>query len=464
MTFEQSRQRTVLIVDDEPQVVEALTDLLEDEYRVFTETSAAVALKRIEADRGISVVLCDQRMPRMPGDQLLAHAREVSAATRLLITGYADLEAVVRAVNEGKIFGYISKPWDPDALRIMVHRAMEYHDLNQELEHERALLRDLMTHSPDGIVLKDRNRRYHRMNAAAARMLGFDRPEDAIGRRSQDFLPPERAAQRIEVEDRIFATGEPVLDIEERVQGADGKVSWYASSVAPVRDVRQEIVSLIAITRDITVRKEMESQLLQAQKMEAIGQLTGGIAHDFNNILGVVIGNLDLLNEQLPRDADLVSLADAALDAALRGGELTKRLLAFARRQALKPELIDLRERLDDLVKLLTRTLGEDVEIETHVASDVWPIEVDPTQLESAIVNLALNARDAMARGGVLTIEADNAVLDGAYRAVQSEIPPGQYVRISVSDTGTGIPRRFWTGCASRSSPPRPSGKGPGWG
>src|SRR3546814_954580 len=120
------------------------------------------------------------------GDQHLAEASQISAATCLLITGYADLQAVVRAVNDGKIFGYISKPWDPDALRIMVHRAAEYHELNVDLGHERALLRDLMEHSPDGIVFKDRERRYQRINAAAARMLRLDRPEDVIGKRSEE--------------------------------------------------------------------------------------------------------------------------------------------------------------------------------------------------------------------------------------------------------------------------------------
>src|SRR3546814_7373574 len=132
MALEQGRERTGLIVDDEPQVMEALSDILEDDFRIVTETSPEAAIRKIGGDPEIAVVLCDQRMPRMTGYQLLAEASQISAATRLLITGYADLQAVVRAVNDGKIFGYISKPWDPDALRIMVHRAAEYHELRSE--------------------------------------------------------------------------------------------------------------------------------------------------------------------------------------------------------------------------------------------------------------------------------------------------------------------------------------------
>lgn len=584
---------SILIVDDEPQVVQALTDLLEDNFRILPETSPLEALKVIQRDQQIAVVLCDQRMPRMSGDQLLMRARELSAATRLLITGHADLQAVVRAVNDGKIFGYISKPWDPDALRIMIHRAAEYHDLSTSLEHERTLMHNLMENSPDGIVFKDREFRYHRMNAAAARILGLKRPGDAVGRRPDEILPPQRAASHIEMERRIIRSGEPMLDIEERVTWPDGTTAWYSASVAPVRDARHATVSLIAIIRDISSRKEAEwalrdskdrlralldstaeaifgvdtygvctfcnpaclrilgyqsevdflgrdmhavlhgererapegrrlrqawragrnfkddgivlhrrdggtfvaqlwshpvrgngnealgavvtffdvtaqreteNQLRQAQKMEAVGQLTGGIAHDFNNILGVVIGNLDLLSEQLPVGSEAAALADAGLNAALRGSDLTKRLLAFARGQRLEPEPTDIRTSLDGIVGLLTRTLGEDIVIDRHVDGEKWMVEVDRTQLEAAIVNLAVNARDAMPGGGTLSIEVANTIIHSTHVAVPNEVLPGEYVRISVSDTGSGVPPELIERIIEPFFTTKPVGKGTGLG
>jgi len=182
-------------------------------------------------------------------------------------------------------------------------------------------------------------------------------------------------------------------------------------------------------------RAQLERQLYQSQKMDAIGQLTGGIAHDFNNLLGVLIGNLDLLRERLLDDPEGLELTDAALDAALRGAELNKRLLASARRQPLQPKRIEVGSSLDDIVKLLTRSLGERVEIVQVSAPDCWPIKVDPSQFESAIVNLGVNARDAMPEGGRLTIDCRNLAADHAAIG----LPPGDYVVISVTDSGCGM-------------------------
>jgi PAS domain S-box-containing protein len=196
---------------------------------------------------------------------------------------------------------------------------------------------------------------------------------------------------------------------------------------------------VIFAVRDITDRRAVEAQLRQAQKMEAIGNLTGGMAHDFNNLLGVIIGNIDLLRERLADDAAADQLADEALSAALRGAELTQRLLAFARRQPLQPRLIQPNDLLAGIVKLLRRTLGEPIEIVLDLSPEVSPILVDPAQLESSITNLANNARDAMPKGGKLTVATANRHLDADYAASHAELRAGDYVLIEVSDSGAGI-------------------------
>jgi CheY-like chemotaxis protein len=182
--------------------------------------------------------------------------------------------------------------------------------------------------------------------------------------------------------------------------------------------------------------------LRQAQKMEAVGQLTGGVAHDFNNLLTVIIGGLDTIRRAKPGDtARIARAADMALQGANRAASLTTRLLAFSRRQPLEPKPLDANALVRDMTELLHRTLGEQVELEGVLASRLWTIEADQNQLESAIINLAVNARDAMPAGGKLTIETANTALDENYAAIDAEVVPGQYVMIAVSDTGTGMSR-----------------------
>jgi signal transduction histidine kinase len=194
--------------------------------------------------------------------------------------------------------------------------------------------------------------------------------------------------------------------------------------------------------REAAVRREhraIEQQLRQAQKMEAIGHLTGGIAHDFNNLLGVIVGNLDLLVESLQDDSDRIELASAALNSALRGAKLTRRLLAFARQQPLSTRIVDLNELLPDFLVVLRRTLGERIRLATIFADGLWRAEVDPSQIEDALLNLAINARDAMPDGGDITIETANMELDGNYALLHAGAVPGDYVALSVTDTGSGM-------------------------
>ena len=183
-----------------------------------------------------------------------------------------------------------------------------------------------------------------------------------------------------------------------------------------------------------------ESQVRQSQKMEAIGQLTGGVAHDFNNILTVITGTIEILGEAVKDRPHLAQITDMISAAAARGADLTKHLLAFSRRQPLQPRSVDVNAVVVDAARLLRPTLGEQIEIESMLAHDSAPALIDPSQLSTAILNLALNARDAMPNGGKLTLETKNVVLDENYAAMSSEVNPGNYVMIAVSDSGEGIP------------------------
>jgi len=191
---------------------------------------------------------------------------------------------------------------------------------------------------------------------------------------------------------------------------------------------------------EVKGRERAETQLRQAQKMEAVGQLTGGIAHDFNNMLAVIIGALDIIRKRVKAgDHNIDSLLENAIGGAKRGAILTQRLLAFSRQQALEPEVLNVSRMVSGLSELLRRSLGENIQIEIVHGAGLWPIRADSSQLENALVNLAVNARDAMPDGGKLTIETENTTLDAQY-AADNDIAPGDYVMISVTDTGTGMP------------------------
>jgi signal transduction histidine kinase len=196
-----------------------------------------------------------------------------------------------------------------------------------------------------------------------------------------------------------------------------------------------------SLSREMAQKEDAERQIRQMQKMEAVGQLTGGIAHDFNNMLAVIISAMNLIQRKVSRgETDLQKFVDAAMDAATRAASLTQRLLAFSRQQPLAPQLLDANRLIAGMSELLGRTLGETIQIETVLAGGLWRTHADQSQLENAVLNLAVNARDAMPDGGKLTIETANCHLDDLYASQHAEVPAGQYVMVAVTDTGTGMP------------------------
>jgi len=216
--------------------------------------------------------------------------------------------------------------------------------------------------------------------------------------------------------------------------------SFVANAVLnAIRDPSGNLLGFAKITRDISEKVKTEEQLRQAQKMEAVGQLTGGVAHDFNNLLAVIMGNLEHLDRILPPTQPSQRIIAAALRGASRAAILTHRLLAFSRRQPLVPEVLSVNKLVAGMSDLMRRTLGEAIFIETVLAGGLWPTLADSNQLENALINLAINARDAMPDGGKLTIETANTHLDEAYARINNEVEPGQYVGIAVTDSGIGM-------------------------
>ena len=252
--------------------------------------------------------------------------------------------------------------------------------------------------------------------------------------------PPDRERWREAIE--LARMGRTFPNLEFKLELPGGVERYIEASIEPERDSDGTVSSLFGICQDISERKGLEHKFLQAQKMEAVGQLTGGIAHDFNNLLMVVIGNLQLVDQLVRDDERAAKRIKAAIDAADRGSELTKRLLAFSRLQTLQASQIDLNVQMPKMADMLHQAVGEAVKLTITPPVDIWSVSVDPSQFETAILNLCINARDAMMpRGGTLVIETANVVLDEGYCSQNDEVQPGEYAMIAVTNSGCGIPK-----------------------
>ncbi|MFZ5896130.1 MAG: response regulator [Myxococcota bacterium] len=576
--MQQVRER-VLLVDDEPQVLVALEDLLADDYSVLKTESGERALDLISREPDIAVVITDHRMPRMNGDEFLARLGESIDSTRILVTGFADLSGVIRAVNDGGIFAYVTKPWDDEDLRLKVKRGVEHYRLTRELLGERRLLQDLMNSVSDGIYFKNTKLEFVRVNRAFANSLGIAEPALMVGRRLTELVPSaeseaaesqersvlaengasEEALRRVNAatgarwfsesrarimnaEGKVIGLAGIARDVTERVRGdealrrseerfreqsrvlnsvlagmGDGAVvldregrfllfnqraerilgvgpksvapselaqtygiftrdqkgplatdqnpllramageersdaevfirnqsvrgANVAVTATPLRDDDGNLIGSIALLRDVTRQRELEQQLLESQKMEAVGRLAGSVAHDFNNLLSVILSYGSMVLKDLKPLDPIRPDIEAIFKAGERASDLTRQLLAFSRRQVLAPRVVDLNQSIRESQPILKRLLGENVELITSFQRELWRVRVDPGQIDQVVVNLVVNARDAMPDGGKLEIGTRNVALDESHLKNHLDAKPGRYVQLSISDTGSGMDR-----------------------
>ena len=335
----------------------------------------------------------------------------------------------------------------PDYYIAVIEDVSDRHRAEQQLRASELRFRQVVESAPNAMLMSAPDGTIAMVNRQAGALFGYARDE-LLGQPIERLIP-ERYRQAHGGHHRAF-----LADPRPRKMGAgrelfglrkDGSEVPVEIGITPIETEAGTMV--LSTLVDITERKRQEEalrkseeQLRQSQKMEAIGSLTGGMAHDFNNLLGIIIGNLDLAQPALEKVGDAGELVREALNAALRGADLTRRLLAFARRQPLRPQRVAISGLVAETVKLLSRTLGENIQISAELPERLWPVVVDPAQLEAALANLATNARDAMPSGGRLSITAANRPLDDDYAALHAEVKPGDYVMIEVSDTGTGMP------------------------
>ena len=434
----EARHIDLLMVEDTEDDADLLVRQLEKAgYEITSDrVDNAAALEAALRRRAWDVIVSDYNMPTFTGVDALGLVRVRDHDTPFIfVSGTMGEETAVAALRAGAQDYFIKGKTArlPAAIERELKEAQTRRARRVAEEKVRQLSR-AVEQSANFVTITDADGVIEYVNPGFANAIGYG-AADLVGRR------PFFRKLKTEADRELWATTRSGLDWHGEFENVrkDGSLLSVSATVSPVADDQGQITHIIAIEEDVTRRREIEAQLRQAQKMEAVGNLTGGMAHDFNNLLAVVIGNLDILVGQLgsgePRE-----LAQEALDAAINGADLTKRLLAFARRQPLQPQEIDLPELLSSTVKLIGRLIGKGYEIELQPVADAWPIVVDPSQFAASITNLATNARDAMPGGGRLAIAVANRVLDTGYVQEHPEAKVGEYVEIAVSDSGTGMP------------------------
>ncbi len=298
----------------------------------------------------------------------------------------------------------------------------------RESEHQ---WRSYVENAPYGVFVCDASGRYLQVNPQGCRMTGYSE-EELLGMETRDLLPPRSRPAAEDHLARLVRTGEAVGDLLFETRA--GEPRWATVAAVKLSEER-----FLGFTDDITERRRLQAQLIQAQKMESIGRLAGGVAHDFNNMLSVIIGTAELAQARIPKNRPVWSDFKTILDAAHRSARISRQLLAFARKQDIVPEVMDLSATITEMLRVLGRLIGEDIELVWEPRSDFWPVLMDPSQVDQILANLAVNARDAIPGVGRIFITVQNAALHEVLRTEQVDLPAGEYVQLTVSDTGSGM-------------------------
>ncbi|MGH9803558.1 MAG: response regulator [Candidatus Acidiferrales bacterium] len=434
----------VLFVEDSSTDVELCQRALQNagyELAADVVDSAEGFARRLDAG-DYDVILSDFNLPAWTGlDALKTLRQQRRDIPFILVTGSLGEETAVEAIQHGAA-DFILK--DRLArLPVAVQRALEEKALRVEREQAEEArreagekLRAIFDASPVALIMMDTQGRILSWNRGAERIFGWTEDE-VLGKRLP--IVPEEKEQEFNGLLARALSGDALAGVEVRRRRKDGSPVDIAVSTAMVCAADGGVTGLAAAISDITEQKQLQEQLRQAQKMEAIGRLSGGIAHDFNNLLGVIKGYTEIACGGLPAEDPLRRPLGEVQRAADRAAALTRQLLAFSRQQVLEPQVLNLGDTVEVLRGMFERLLPESIELTTALEPDLGSVKVDPGQLEQVIMNLVLNARDAMPDGGPLTLEARNVELDETYSRKHLAAPPGPYVLLMVSDSGIGM-------------------------
>jgi two-component system cell cycle sensor histidine kinase/response regulator CckA len=440
---------SLLVVDDAVEHAQMVAEFLRS-GDVWADADITIAGSYEEARHAFDaqsydVAFVDYWLGARDGLSLLREVRRRGIDTPIIVlTGRGAEDVAVEAMKAGAA-DYLSKAnLTVEGLEGAIRHALALRAEERHRHHAEAALRAseerfrvLIENSFDALLLIDADGRVSYITPSSERHLGW-KPEQMLARSIFDFIHPEdREMVGLRMNEALQQPGQPITE-EVRFLHADG--GWRIMEGVGVNRFSDPSVGAIVVNvRDMTERRKLEEQLRQAQKMEAVGQLAGGVAHDFNNLLTAILGYCNLMLDEIPAHHPLRADLQEIQSAGERAAALTRQLLAFSRRQMLQPQIVDVNALVKQLEKLLRRIISEDVELVTALSPNLLPVKIDPASLEQILVNLAVNARDAMPVGGRLTIETALVNLDNTFTVTHIPMQPGQYVMLAVSDTGQGM-------------------------
>ena len=384
----------------------------------------------------------------------------------ILLTEDADEKTVAEIIESGTWNCVAKSQLDGATLVRTIRHTLALHSLQQEQQSAQELLRKLshaVEQSADTVLITDREGRIQYVNPAFEKLTGYAR-EESCGKTPRILKSGEQGPETYQEMWKTLLAGQVYRGILVN-RKKNGDLYYVEESISPVRDGNGEITHFISNGRDLTERLRLEAQLVQAQKMDAIGRLAGGIAHDFNNLLTIITSYSELALDAAPQESPLEDKLQEILLAARRAAELTRQLLAFSRKQPQALRVVEVNQVVSNIAKMLPRLIGEDIKFNFVPGNRLGQVRIDPVQLEQVLMNLAANARDAMPQGGHLSIETSDVHLTGDYiHGKPAVIPLGRYTLITVTDNGCGIPREDLPHIFEPFYSTKPSGKGTGLG
>lgn len=448
MVVEALRSSRVLVVEDEGLIAEEIKDRLE---RMGVNVVAMSATGEDAVQRAgelrPSIILMDIRLRgSMDGIEAASRISHLYNIPIVYLTAHSDDATLARA-KQTTPYGYLLKPFEERDLRIVLEMALHKHVTEVELKQSRELYAETLSGLIEGVISADDRACVSFMNPAAERMTKWSAGE-AKGHPISEVLSIRNVATRVEMHGfmgRVLITGEPLILDEALLVSRDGSEIPVFESIAPLRNSSKSVTGAVLVLRDLTEKKRADAALKEAsqriqnmQKMDAIGRLAGGIAHDVGNMMMIVLGNGEIVLNKLCQNAGCHGKLDAILRAANHSSTLTRQLLAFSRKQALSPKPLMLNEVVESMHQMLVSLLSKQIQIETRLSDAIPMVLADKGQLEQVVMNLSINARDAMPNGGTLTFETSNLSIDKPDSSFP-DLKPGQYVMLTVSDTGVGI-------------------------
>ncbi len=454
----------ILLVDDNPDDRLLIIRALKKE---FDDVDVIQVLDREDFEKNLDkmkfdLVITDYQLRWSDGIEVL---REVKKRDNfvpvIMFTATGNEEIAVEAMKNG-LDDYVLKSAKhfiklPVAVKSVLEKSREKRKaLEAELKYKR-----LFDNLPVGVYISDYEGNILEFNPAAMKMFGYKEEDLRRGLRADTlYVNPDDREKLIEKLEKESV----IKDYEVELKKKDGRKFWVSINARAIRDEKGKLKYIEGIIIDVTKEKALQQQLIQAQKMEAIGRLTGSIAHDFNNMLTPIMGFADLIIAKFNPDPTQKIYLEEIKKAAQRAALLTKQLLAFSRRQYLNPEILDLNEVISEIKEMLNRLLGEDIKLIFDFEKELWPCKADKTQIQQVILNLAVNARDAMPDGGKLKIRTENIYIGEEYRELHPDTKEGEYVLITVEDTGVGIDKEIIDYIFEPFFTTKPEGEGTGLG